>query len=427
MEIGTEASVTRVGDLELAFFPCRGDVTQTYTVPAGAHSVYVEAVGGQGETPNPDHTGWGGAGSQVTGSLSVNPDDQLPVQVGCKGGTDGGDSPYAHGGARGTGHDKQNFTMSSYGVSGGGGGGATAILSPAGHPLVVAGGGGGGAGGATDCTDISYSIKVSNPPTTINWWVCGPPVRHHGGDGGAAGKPGRAGAVGAGNPYPAAAGGGACGGNAVGGNGQEWDYYGAGGAGGGGGGGYGGGCGGAAAPNEGIPTHAEGIVGKAGNGGGGGLSFADPSVGSTDIRPADNSGSGYVLFLSGADALRTREFAYRGKLESICVPARTDRIFVDAVGGAGGGDGRGFGGIGTGGSGGRVQAVVPVRPATVVGLKVGQFGGGRRGWGDGHGGAHGLASGAGKDGGGGGGSSAVRSTSRPCTATDHGLSEHQYS
>lgn len=124
-----------------------------------------------------------------------------------------------------------------------------------------------------------------------------------------------------------------------------------------------------------------------------------------------------MLFLSGADNPRTKDFPYSGSLKSVCVPAGTDRLFVDATGGAGGGGGRGYGGIGTGGSGSHVLAVVPVTAGTQVGLKVGKFDGGGGGWGDGTGGGRDDAPTLGaKNGGGGGGSSAVKSTSATCTA-----------
>jgi hypothetical protein len=45
-----------------AFYCSSSEPTQTYTVPKDTNSVYLEAVGGQGETPNPNQTGLGGLG-----------------------------------------------------------------------------------------------------------------------------------------------------------------------------------------------------------------------------------------------------------------------------------------------------------------------------------------------------------------------------
>ncbi|MFH5207209.1 hypothetical protein ACHIPZ_03100 [Antrihabitans sp. NCIMB 15449] len=47
---------------------------QKYKVPEGTTSLYIEAVGGEGQTPNPNYAGIGGLGGQVTGGLRVQPD-----------------------------------------------------------------------------------------------------------------------------------------------------------------------------------------------------------------------------------------------------------------------------------------------------------------------------------------------------------------
>ncbi|WP_342802344.1 glycine-rich protein [Nocardia sp. No.11] len=153
--------------------------TQTYTVPAGTTSLYIEAVGGQGQTPNPNFTGIGGLGGQVSGGLRVTPEQQFQVQVGCAGGANGGFSPYAPGGARGEAVDQvTNFgTVYSSGWDGGGGGGASAVLGPDNAPVLVAGGGGGAGGNAPDC----YSVS---PVQDSTFFYCGGGSRRDGGNGG---------------------------------------------------------------------------------------------------------------------------------------------------------------------------------------------------------------------------------------------------
>ena len=201
---GGEPVVATVGDLHLAFFPCPSDPSkrdqyQEYTVPPGTTSVYVEAVGGQGESPDRNETGWGGLGAQATGSVPVQAGDKLRVGAGCSGSSDGGASPYAPGGARGLGEDRTTYLIRSYGIDSGGGGGASAVLAADGTPLVVAGGGGGGAGGAVACYGIG-DVQGNE------YMVCIPPLFVPGANGGNGGATAGAGAVGGGNPFPAAAG-----------------------------------------------------------------------------------------------------------------------------------------------------------------------------------------------------------------------------
>ncbi len=401
------------GDLRLAFYQCPNDANQRgryqpYKVPSDTHSVYVEVVGGQGMTPDPNETGWGGLAGQVTGTIIANPGDVLSVGVGCQGTSGGGASPYGPGGARGVGHDIANWTISGYGISGGGGGGASAVLLNN-RPLVVAGGGGGASGGATDCYAAGYNL----------YYGCFPPVWTSGADGGTGGKPAGAGGVGPTNPFPPAAGGAGCvdGRPTAGQDGDEFSVASAGGAGGGGGGGYLGGCGGRSGPPPAANLFGGSVVpGIPGNGGGGGLSYADATVSRAAFSTADNSGNGYVLFLSGADNTRTTQFPYTGSVDnSVCVPAQTDRIFVDALGGAGAGF-PSYSNAGVGGGGGRVQAVVPVQEGTRLAVTVGQGGTSGTAFGNGQGGDRGTAaSEASSSGAGGGGASAVGVVSASCT------------
>ena len=399
------------GDITIDAYYCDADKpTQTYTVPDGVTSVYLEAVGGQGQTPNPDSTGLGGLGGQVTGGLTVAPKQEFSVQVGCVGDDDGGASAYAKGGERGTGwaHLNDALTVYSYGYDGGGGGGASAVLSGS-EPVAVAGGGGGAAGSAGDCFE-------SDGTGDFFFYYCGGNAVEQGGNGGDGGGDDTTGSVGVNNPGPPTADGSTCGAGIVGSKGSNFDLLGAGGAGGGGGGGYGGGCGGAAGPAAVIdPGHVGTVHGNAGNGGGGGQSYAGGMLNKSAITVADDAGDGYVLFLTSADGVRTTHFGFSERPETYCVPDGVDEIFVDALGGAGAGGGSEFRQVGTGGSGSGVQAVVPVTERTQLQITVGQFGWAHGGYGDGRGGDRGTASDAtADDGAGGGGSTAVKQSTTPC-------------
>ncbi|MCP2635152.1 Ig-like domain-containing protein [Microbacterium sp. HD4P20] len=399
--------------------------TQLYTVPTGVTSVYIEVVGGQGQTPNPAHTGLGGLGGQVTGGLNVTHGQQLQVQVGCAGTSEGGASAYAPGGARGTGWSNLNdfFTIYSFGYDGGGGGGASAILDAAGNPLAVAGGGGGAAGDAPNCLESS-TLKNGGGGF---FYYCGPGLAlKSGGDGGDGGGDDTEGGAGENNTAGTTADGTECGGPNAGGKGADFHTTGGGGAGGGGGGGHGGGCGGAAGQEAQIdPGHEEIAPGSAGAGGGGGASYASSAVNNPQISVADDSGDGYVLILTSADGVRTSHFDHTGHPQTFCVPDGVDEIFVDALGGGGGGGGSDFPDrTGIGGAGGGVQAVVPVVERTQLEIRVGQYGHASGGWGDGHGGHRGT-SGSEGDGAGGGGSTAVKQSSTPCGVTT-GLENLQY-
>lgn len=425
---GLNGTPRDVGDkLSLKYYGCKDSAPQSYKVPDNTHSVYVEVVGGEGMTPDPSRTGWGGNGGQVTGVLRVTPGEVLSVSVGCKGRADGGASPYAKGGARGEGHNRVVFAMDSYGISGGGGGGASAVQRKVGDvttTMVVAGGGGGAAGGGVDCTKYAIEAEVGEHGKEGDafWYSCYPPVQSPGGNGGDGGAEPGVGTVGKYNEEEATPGGGECTeADRAGLAGADFDELGGGGAGGGGGGGYRGGCGGAAAQESEVPEPPPGsVTGIGGNGGGGGLSYAnDDVINQARFSAADNAGDGYVLFLTGADDLRTTSFGLTKKVEELCIPAGTDEIFVNAVGGSGAGGGEDFPGVGTGGSAGAVQAVVEVTPGKKVLVTVGERGRGSGGWGDGKGGSAGTSGQVEglKDGGPGGGSSAVQRTTTDCKAS----------
>jgi len=110
-----------------------GDQVQPVGVPAGVDKVVVEVRGGHGG--GEEHTGQGGQGGLVDGTIPVSPGDCLEVHVGGYGAGEGWG--YGSGGDRGT--------QDGPGRDGTGGGGGSAIVR-GGAALIVAGGGGGGGG-----------------------------------------------------------------------------------------------------------------------------------------------------------------------------------------------------------------------------------------------------------------------------------------
>lgn len=227
-------------------FSATGGV-QTWTVPAGVDHVYVDIAGAQGGAGY----GGGGAGAELTGTLSVTPGQQLSVLVGTMG-------------ANGR----------QYSAGGGGGGGSFIYTSPDQAGILAAAGGGGGTG------SNRYGFGASTT-TTANSGDNG------GGAGGTAGNGGGGGTNAGGGGGLLTAGGGSGPGQAVaagGGGGSGSRPGGFGGGGGsssvaaGGGGGYSGGGGGGY------------VNGGAGGGGGGGSYFAGALTGAV----ADHGGNGFV-------------------------------------------------------------------------------------------------------------------------------------
>lgn len=414
--------VTESNGIVITAYSCEpGAAPPVYTVPDDVHSLYIEVVGGEGQTPDPSTTGLGGLGGQVTGGLNVRPGDTFTVHVGCAGTSDGGYSSYAAGGAKGVGwaHLNDFFTVFSYGYDGGGGGGASALVDSSGAPVAVGGGGGGAGGDAPNCINKS-TLSESGGAFFV---YCGPGVSTEpGGDGGDGAGEATDGGAGANNTAGPTPDGVDCSGPVGGGAGANFQKTGGGGAGGGGGGGYngpgtGGGCGGASGQETIINNPSEKPVsGSAGGGGGGGTSFAGADLRNPGIDIADDSGDGYVLILSGADGVRSAKFPYSGKVETFCVPDGVNEIYADLLGGSGGGGGHDFPDrTGTGGGGSGVQVVLPVVERTLLQITAGQYGYASGGFGDGRGGHRGT-SGSEGDGAGGGGSSAIKQSTSECVA-----------
>lgn len=138
---------------------------QTYTVPAGAGGVVIQANGAGGGSGGNDANGWGGAGgagARATGTYYIAPGTVLNVAVG-QGGRAGNTSQGAFtcanaagagglaGGAPGwAGGSGGQAGCSGWSGGGAGGGAASVVATAANARLVVAGGGGGGQGGALD-------------------------------------------------------------------------------------------------------------------------------------------------------------------------------------------------------------------------------------------------------------------------------------
>jgi len=133
--------------------------TQTWIVPAGVTSVYVEAVGANGGLGSGASRG----GARVQGTLAVTPGETLAINVG--GGGAGGASGAA-GGWNGGGNGQ--------GTYGGGGGGATDLRqsgSAVVNRVIVAGGGGGGGlyGGGGNA---AYPAGVAGALCSSTWTAC---------------------------------------------------------------------------------------------------------------------------------------------------------------------------------------------------------------------------------------------------------------
>jgi hypothetical protein len=223
----------------------------TFKVPAGVSSVHVVATGAPGDTAFGPASG--GRGAQVSGDLTVTPDDTLYVNV--------GGAPTSGGCAEISGDPAEcvgGFNGGGTSIFGGGGGGASDVRAVASGQdkslssrLIVAGGGGGG-GASLTCFAGGDGFQISGgaggdaglPGGTTR---CGSTL---GGTGGAAGGQNAGGSGGSGTQ-----GAGQSGSLGLGGNGGN-DFGGA------GGGWYGGGGGGAY--NDGIDDD-----GPAGGGGGG--------------------------------------------------------------------------------------------------------------------------------------------------------------
>ena len=296
--------------LALAFAPAATAATASATftntgetpfiVPGGVTSVSVHligAAGGAGDNTFSSDDAPGGAGADVTATLTVTPGEVLFAEVGGAGGAGSGLGPGGGGGnGGGTGGNSDN---------GGGGGGATdvrtcsatttnvldqpacAMIATLGSRLIVAGGGGGaGGGGSAAITSIGGGGGNADGGG-------GDGIQGSAPAGGGGGGPGTASAGGPAGPNSdgQSATAGMLG---IGGTGGDNDPFSWGGGGGGGGGIYGGGGGGG---GECVP-HSTSVCGSGGGGGGGasGVPAGAPGVSGATIAVAASGAIPAVTF-----------------------------------------------------------------------------------------------------------------------------------
>jgi hypothetical protein len=271
----------------------------TFALPPEVKAVTVTAVGGQGGTFPPPHTmfwsggddGVGGAGAEVTGTLS-SPPSPLYVEVGADGGDSIGHADGTGGEPDGADGGLAGGSFQFLGDQGSGGGGSSDVSStplsaggltggPGDPRLLVAGGGGGGGGGG-EASGNGAAGGSAGAAAIVGAGV-----------GGACTDVGATGGVGAGGGgggttacYAGGGPGSATGGGAGGINVSDPTYNnGSGGAGGGSGGGGGGGGGFIGGGGGGGA-----MLGPNGGGGGGaGSSYAAPAVTGVSILPASTS------------------------------------------------------------------------------------------------------------------------------------------
>lgn len=219
--------------------------TQTATIPDGALGAYfvVDGGGGGGGYNGVSDDSSGGAGASVTGTLLLEPDDVLTINVGSQGVSAPRPDPTPSNPTPAWGGDAPGGT--SYGSDatvGGGGGGASSVLLDGDYQFVAGGGGGGGGKGTLGGIDAGGAGGVggTNGTGTGGKDGSGPGHGHGGAVGGESGMAGGAGAP------------------------EHHDA----GPGGGGGGGWKGGSGGTGG----------GTGGGGGGGGGAGSSYLGPAV-----------------------------------------------------------------------------------------------------------------------------------------------------
>jgi len=180
---------------------------QSYTVPAGAAGVVIQAAGAGGGGGGSDENGpgaSGGSGATVTGKYTVAAGTPLSIYVG-GGGGGGFTSHNGHtcanaagtgGGGSGTGGFAGGMGgqpgCSGWSGGGGGGGGASVVASSANASLIIAGGGGGGQGGSLNSSSVPSvsSTLAGSLPGNAGGTGLNEPKDGGGGGGGGGGCPG---------------------------------------------------------------------------------------------------------------------------------------------------------------------------------------------------------------------------------------------
>jgi hypothetical protein len=119
----------------------------TFEVPAGIHSITVEAFGAAGGASGDGKPG--GLGAEVTSTVAVTPGETLAVRVGGQGGNgiDGYPGELCHYGGGGFNGGGEAGECNFEGSAAAGGGGATTLVRGLTRLVVAGGGGGAGAGG----------------------------------------------------------------------------------------------------------------------------------------------------------------------------------------------------------------------------------------------------------------------------------------
>lgn len=294
---------------------------QTFLVPAGVHSVQVEAVGAPGG--NGDPTAPGGSGATASGSVSVTPSATLYLEVGGAGtagagGWNGGGSGAPAGAGGGGGASDLRTTSCVSSCPGG-------VVSLASRLLVAAGGGGGGAGASAPDTSGTGGAGGSVGGDATDF--LGGTSTHSGGGGGLAGTLNGGGAGGAGGSsqidgtpsgvpgQPGMFGQGGTGSGPL-------DFIG---YGGGGGGWYGGGGGGSG------PTPDQALIPVMGGGGGGGGSSYAPG-GTTGVAAAGTAPSVTITYGLPVASPSTQSLTFDSQPQSTV--SASQKVVLTDTGGA---------------------------------------------------------------------------------------------
>lgn len=166
--------LSSVTDATPVTFSYTGTVQQ-YTVPDGVASLTIVGIGGSGGTSRTVNANVAAA-AKVSGSLAVQPGQQLLVSVGQSGGSASSHDTDPPGGWGGLGANGGNGNAASDTLrTGGAGGGATTIqladadgTNP--QTVLVAGGGGGAGGPSGDSVEIGSGGGAGCTGGSTPWW-----------------------------------------------------------------------------------------------------------------------------------------------------------------------------------------------------------------------------------------------------------------
>ncbi len=131
---------------------------ETFVVPAGVCQLEIDAVGANGAdaiTNEVDSPALGGDGGVISALVPVTAGEELLVQVGGPGTSNGGINPGFGGSSGASLSGGDGGTSPGDGFAGAGGGGASAVSRASGATLIAAGGGGGGGGQSFSGVQVS--------------------------------------------------------------------------------------------------------------------------------------------------------------------------------------------------------------------------------------------------------------------------------